>query len=175
MKKIPLAGKYGAGKFTLVDDDVYEWAYEHSWYVTQYGYVVRTIRKKDAVRMENGKKKPTRLTLHICIMGRKNGCVNDHINRDKLDNRRENLRHCTQAENAKNRSLPVTNTSGFKGVSLERTTGKWKAQIVHNGKNYYLGIFDTPEEASILTVSRRVGTSILWPSESGRYRHPSTG
>ena len=71
----------------------------------------------------------------------------DHINCDPDDNRLVNLRESSQAENTRNQRKSKRNTSGFKGVTLHKPTGKWMAQIVAHGKHYYLGLFDTPEEA----------------------------
>lgn len=74
----------------------------------------------------------------------------DHINRDKSDNRIGNLRECSRSDNTNNCDKRVSNKSGFKGVSLDKNTGKYKAQITVNGKLKYLGLFSTPEEASMV-------------------------
>jgi hypothetical protein len=71
-------------------------------------------------------------------------CV-DHIDNDKLNNNVENLRWATCQENNFNRKLNVNNTTGIKGVC--KTNNKWKAYISYNGKDYYLGLFKTKEEA----------------------------
>lgn len=67
----------------------------------------------------------------------------DHINRDRADNRIENLRECTASQNLMNRPKQSTNTSGYKGVATVRSTGRWRATL----QNKHLGCFDTPEEA----------------------------
>lgn len=69
----------------------------------------------------------------------------DHINGIPSDNRLVNLRVATKSENLCNRPRPKNNTSGLKGICRENK--KWKAQIVKNGVHYYIGIFDTKEEA----------------------------
>jgi hypothetical protein len=71
----------------------------------------------------------------------------DHINNIRNDNRIENLREVTHLQNQWNHSLKINNTSGFKGVSFVKKTGKWRAQINENSKKRYLGMFLTPEEA----------------------------
>lgn len=73
----------------------------------------------------------------------------DHINRDRSDNRLANLRLASMSENACNGVLRSTNTSGFRGVSLDKrkTKKKWLAQIVKDGKQHSLGYFLTKEEA----------------------------
>lgn len=72
----------------------------------------------------------------------------DHINLDKIDNRIANLREATLAENQHNKSEQKNNTSGFKGVSRLSKNGRWRAEIMLNGKSKYLGSFRTAEEAA---------------------------
>lgn len=72
----------------------------------------------------------------------------DHKNNDRTDNRLSNLRPANPKQNAGNIRAPAHNTSGFKGASLNTRSGKWHAQIKLNGKQTYLGRFDTPEEAA---------------------------
>lgn len=74
----------------------------------------------------------------------------DHRDRNKLNNRIENLRPCTSSQNKGNIQLLPTNTSGYRGVSLNARSQKWHAQIKIHGKQTYLGRFDTPEEAAML-------------------------
>ena len=69
--------------------------------------------------------------------------VVDHINHNKLDNRKENLRICEHQENTYNKGLCSTNTSGVTGVTWDKLRNKWIAHI--KGKN--LGRFNTKEEA----------------------------
>jgi hypothetical protein len=72
----------------------------------------------------------------------------DHINRDKTDNRLENLRPATHALNMTN-TAERQNASGLpRGVCLMRRGKPYAAQIWRNGKKKQLGVFDTPEEAS---------------------------
>jgi len=71
----------------------------------------------------------------------------DHINRVKDDNRIENLREVSQSCNLRNSGLSIRNTSGVKGVSFCNTYKKWLAKIYINGKNNYLGSYDTKLEA----------------------------
>ena len=74
----------------------------------------------------------------------------DHINRVKTDNRIENLRPCTSTQNKGNIGLLRTNSTGIRGVSRNSRSGKYHAQIKINGKQTYLGRFDTLEEAEVM-------------------------
>lgn len=72
----------------------------------------------------------------------------DHISRDRHDDRIENLRLATESENRRSSGMFKTNTSGYKGVTFEKTTGRWKAYIYLNNKRKHLGHFPTKEEAA---------------------------
>lgn len=72
----------------------------------------------------------------------------DHINGVKTDNRIDNLRLASSAENNSNVTARANNKSGYKGVVFHAHTGKWMASCGHNKKRHYLGLFDTPHAAS---------------------------
>ena len=65
----------------------------------------------------------------------------DHINGNGLDNRKENLRLCNSTQNAANTGLWSTNTSGYKGVRLQKRTGKYEAYIIIKNRPNHLGTF----------------------------------
>lgn len=88
------------------------------------------------------------VAIHKLIMDTPEGFVVDHKNRNGLDNRKENLRVCTSAENSRNRIANKGNRFGYKGVA-EAFNGKYIAQIGFDGKKYYGGTFDTVIEAAI--------------------------
>lgn len=77
----------------------------------------------------------------------------DHKNMDKVDNRWDNLREATVAQNGWNAKAQKHNKSGFKGVILCRPTGRYYAQICANGQRHHLGHFATPEEARAAYVA----------------------
>lgn len=85
--------------------------------------------------------------LHRMIMNAPPGIQVDHINGDPLDNRRCNLRLCTHAENQCNQHV-VRGRSQFKGVTWHKQNRKWRARIVHHGKDIHLGLFDDEVEAA---------------------------
>lgn len=128
-KHIPLT----KGRYAVVDEVDYDHLMQHSWYCDGRGYASRSTR--------NGEQK-----MHRAIMNAPVGVEVDHINLDKIDNRRANLRLASRQENACNQAIQRNNTSGFKGVSKNRQ-GKWFAQIMARGKHYNLGGFASIEDA----------------------------
>jgi hypothetical protein len=71
----------------------------------------------------------------------------DHRNRNPSDNTWENIRASTRLQNAKNTTKAFDNTSGLKGAFWNKTSKEWYSTIVSDRKAYYLGLFDTKEEA----------------------------
>lgn len=72
----------------------------------------------------------------------------DHTDGNRLNNVFSNLRLASKSENRMNCGVCKNNTSGFKGVSLHKKSGKWQVFCKANGKNHYLGLHLTPELAS---------------------------
>lgn len=116
----------------LIDLECIDLVKKYKWHLSSHNYV---YNKKAGF-------------LHRYIMNPTDNLVVDHINRNQLDNRRENLRICTQQKNMFNQSKRCTNTSGVIGVSFDKERNKWAAQIMINGKNKHLGRYDTLEEAA---------------------------
>jgi len=135
--EIPLTRGYVA----RVDPEDFERVAVFRWHATDRGgiYAARNIRVDGH---------PTKVSMHRFIMAAGSGFVVDHINGDTLDNRKANLRVCTQRQNCRNQRPPRSNSSGFKGVSFDRDSGKWKAYIRHNGRLHNLGRHATAEEAA---------------------------
>lgn len=78
----------------------------------------------------------------------------DHENHIRSDNRLSNLLSKTHAENAKNQRMPARNKSGFCGVSWDKASGKWKAQIAVSNKKHFLGHFTEKADA---VAARKAG------------------
>ena len=83
----------------------------------------------------------------------------DHINRNRSDNRRANLREVTNKQNGQNASKRSDNTSGHPGVSWHKRDFKWVAQIMHNQKLIHLGYFSILEEA---LSARKAAEKLYW-------------
>lgn len=79
----------------------------------------------------------------------------DHINGDRSDNRRSNLRLVDSAQNKWNTSKCSTNTSGIKGVHFDSGSGKWRARFRHRGRFINVGLFSTSEEAGEAVAKAR--------------------
>lgn len=89
----------------------------------------------------------------------------DHKNGDKQDNRIENLRYATVRENSQNRKKNAKNKSGYVGVSWNRNSRKWIAQIGKDGRRYHLGCFDDPEEAYSAYVAAKAELHTFNPEQ----------
>ncbi len=92
--------------------------------------------------------------LHRQIAGAPRGLDVDHINRDRLDNRRSNLRVCTRGQNLQN----VASRGGsslHRGVSWSKVAGKWRADVKLEGKQHYLGLFECEEDAAAAAKDAR--------------------
>lgn len=92
-------------------------------------------------------RKSDKQRLHRFIMDCPDNMIVDHINMNRLDNRKSNLRICTKSQNNMNKRKQSNNTSGITGVVWDKQNNKWIAQININSRNIKLGRFSTIEEA----------------------------
>lgn len=123
---------------TIVDDEDYEELSKYKWH-TANGYVVRHVSSKPDIREY----------MHRAVNKTPVGLVTDHINGDKLDNRRSNLRAATVSQNGANTLKRRSYGNFSKGVSLHRKTGLWRARLQVKGKPVMCKYFKTPEEARV--------------------------
>lgn len=138
-KEIPLT----QGKVAIVDASDYAWLMQWKWSAANCGGIYYAVRSE---RLEDGKRSSR--FMHRTILGIEPGTEVDHIDGDGLNNARCNLRPASRAENQRNRGMQKNNTSGYKGVSLDKRYQRWYAHINIDGKMKHLGSFDTPEAAS---------------------------
>lgn len=141
MKKIQLTKGYE----TIVDDEDYVWLSKWKWKAQVNKKGVYAVRTKT---MRNNIPEYKCIYMHREIMKTLSGLVVDHINGNKLDNRKNNLRNCKQFENMAHRvKKQSNNTSGFHGVSFNTKYNKWVAQLMFDGKHIWLGQFKNKQDA----------------------------
>lgn len=139
MKRIPLTRNL----FALVDDEDFWSLAEFRWTSSSTVYRGKAYAlRKDP---DGGSKY---ILMHRLIAGAQPDEFVDHIDGNTLNNRRSNLRVCTHAENCRNRNRSKNNRSGFKGVCLDKRTGRFIAKIHYEGKTHHLGTYATSEEAA---------------------------
>lgn len=125
-------------RYAIVDDEDYSilssfyWAGArnyNTWYATCY------VKRK-------------KVYMHRMILGSTNGKITDHVDRNGLNNRKNNIRHTTTSKNALNARRGKHNSSGYKGVNYNRHARKWVAQIEVNKVKNHIGYFDTKHKAA---------------------------
>jgi hypothetical protein len=126
-------------KEMLCDVEDWERMKDHRWMIGSDGYA-RTNYHKNNDNLKNKK-------FHKNIISVSSDEYVDHINRNRLDNRRSNLRAASHRLSALNRGLNKNNTTGVKGVYHRSDNGRWKATIFVDRKEYSLGNYATKEEA----------------------------
>ena len=141
MKKIPLT----QGKYALVDDADFELLSQYKWCLHEERNVLYALT--NTPRDRHGKQKTIRMHRLILGLTHKDGVMADHISRNGLDNRRGNLRTCTNSQNGMNRHT-TTGSSKYKGVSWHKRDKVWTASIRYHSKSTYLGYFDNEIDAA---------------------------
>jgi hypothetical protein len=131
MKEIPLT----QGKVALVDDEDFEWLNQWRWYCNVGGYAVRNLPGRKSEYM------------HRAVAKTSSGYETDHINHNRLDNQKSNLRICTGQQNHVNKLYKHIPNSGYRGV--ETRGRKYRAHISIDHKTISLGTFFDPEEAAL--------------------------
>ncbi len=133
MKEIPLTNSL---LVALVDDEDYEKITTYGKWRLEDGYA--------KIRLRGGKWVPMQNLVSSIIKGVEE---NDHIDRNRLNNQRNNLRKGTRSQNKANSGKHKDNTLGYKGIKANGS--KWQARITVNYKDIYLGTFPTKELAAI--------------------------
>ena len=143
MKCVDLTNGYSA----IVDDADYEHVSKHKWFSmirrradgTERVYAARNAKLADGRR--------TTQYMHNVLAGTQKGMCTDHVDGNGLNNRRSNLRVCTQTENARN-TCPRKGSSKYKGVYWSSDKNRWRAQIRVRGKSFYIGCFTNETDAA---------------------------
>lgn len=129
-----------SGHVVLVDHDDLEVLLAFNWRVTPSGYAIRNVSIQSGVRRT--------ARMHRQIIGAPQGFEVDHINGNRLDNRKINLRICTRTQNGRNQLPQVGRRSQFKGVDWFAPRKKWRARIKVSGQSIGLGYFTHENDAA---------------------------
>ena len=121
-------------KFALIDKEDFVLVNQYKWYFDKDGYAISAFK-------ENGKTK--NIKMHQLIIGKKNGLIIDHINHNKLDNQKHNLRHITRQANAMNMEKK-------RGVYWNEQRKTYIIQIRINAKTKHVGCRKKLEDAILL-------------------------
>lgn len=118
------------GKKALVDDGDFEYLSQWKWHIHSTGYAIRSV--------DGGHRK---ILMHRFIMDTPEGLETDHMNHDRLDNRRSNLKVCTKQEN-------LSNPGVYRGgVYWHKQAGKWHVQVQRLKKRQSYGLFTEKSDA----------------------------
>jgi hypothetical protein len=129
------------GLVALVDDADYEALNCHKWYAIPHG---RTFYARRNIRLTDGRR--STIAMHQQLLS---GHKVDHRDRNGLNNQRDTLRRASHAQNQWNQAKHSANgSSQYKGVSLRKESGRWKALIQKDNKTINLGTFDIEIDAA---------------------------
>jgi hypothetical protein len=145
--------KLTQNKRAMVDDEDFDYLNQWKWCISKRGntfYARRGVRKGGANKS---------IRMHRQIMDAKNGQEIDHIDRNGLNNTKENLRFVTRSQNIRNTCLRKDNTSGCKGVSLRKKYSTWLSHIIIKNKLIHLGSFKNKNDAIKIRLEAE---KILW-------------
>jgi muconolactone delta-isomerase len=146
--EIPLRRRDGSlAAVALVDADDAARITAFTWWLGTGGYALRTTPRDENRRKRN-------IRLHREVMGVTGKVEVDHINGDRLDNRKANLRIVTRAQNAQNIVRTGDSSSQHRGVYFAK--GKWRAVVRVDGRSRHLGVFNTEAEAAAAATAFRL-------------------
>lgn len=128
------------GASTKVSPEDFEYLSQFSWCLGAKGYATKALPRQGSPQK--------RIRLHNLLLNPPKGMLVDHINRDVLDNRRENLRLVTLEQNQQNAGVRKDSQSGFKGVSWNSHDRCWIATCQANNKRRFLGRFNDKLDAA---------------------------
>jgi hypothetical protein len=130
------------GQVILVDDEDYLWLGGYKWYIDPNGYAYR--------RQQRVKDKQVHIYMHREIAQKVMGIEGniDHIDGDKSNNQKDNLREANKSQNGANRRPNKNSRSKYKGVTWCNRDQKHRARITLNGKGETIGYYDVEEDAA---------------------------
>ena len=137
-----------SGEKALVDEADYEDLIKWKWYFSAGAKGERYALRSAGRGM---------VYMHRQLLGleRGDGRLGDHINRNRLDNRRANLRIVTPSQNSQNHPGHRAGTSRYRGVSWHKGAQKWAINMKFQGRQYYFGLYEDEEEAAEVAREHR--------------------
>ncbi len=143
MKEISLS----KGKFTMVDDQDFEWLNRWNWFAHKGRDNFYAVRKETFT--VSGVRKRVHISMHRQILGLTDPKIFvDHVDHNGLNNQRYNLRECTILQNNMNRVSVPGSSSKYLGVSWFKPNSIWVAKIRVNGRLKHLGCFNIEIDAA---------------------------
>lgn len=148
--KYKLLENYGVGWTSNTNEEFYFDLEDHDkikdycWYQDKKEKYIKSNTKN---KNDNPNKKSHTLLLHRMVIECNEKDIIDHINRNRVDCRKNNLRKVDNFDNARNRSISSNNLSGYIGVSYDKERKKWSSQLIIKDKKIYFKRFDSKEEA----------------------------
>lgn len=134
--RIPIRNKDGIVDYALVDEDDFEKVNQYKWNFN--GEYVQTSIKSKSMRMH-----------HFTLKKPDNENVIDHIDGDKLNNTKGNLREVSKLVNGHNQKKRNINASSkYKGVTWDTRGKNWRSTFLYKNKRIFLGYFEVEEEAA---------------------------
>lgn len=124
----------------IIDDSDFDLVRKHNakWYFYEGYAMCRSYVTRE------------KIVMHRLIMSAQKGQQIDHINRNRLDNRKENLRFCNQSQNMANIIKKNNSSSKYKGVYYSKANSKWLVQIKCKGVSYYFGYHENEIQAALI-------------------------
>lgn len=135
--KLLLGGNREVASVEIDDEDAAAVLAHTWWWDGKYAYT-----------QVGPKIKRRNIRLHRFLLNPPEGMTVDHIDGDRTNYRRSNLRIASSSQNSANVQARIDNTSGYKGVSWSKRDNRWYASITHQGKQYNLGLHHTKEAAA---------------------------
>jgi hypothetical protein len=141
VRKVPLRKLWRpSGEFALVDAEDFHLVCHLKWRIHSDGYAITS-------QLGQPQTKRTNIYMHRLIIKPGKGLQADHINGNRLDNRRCNLRVATSSQNNSNNSRRRIGLTGYRGVSWCRHREKYVARVQHKNKEFFLGSYSDPKSA----------------------------
>lgn len=167
---IGLSPKYG-DKEILVDDADFEYVSKFKWFLRKVGKTFYAQRNAKVGELR------TAIQMHRELLSVPAGLMVDHKNHNTLDNRRENLRICTQFENQHNQQATRGGSSKYKGITWVKKSKKWRTMITTYGYAKHLGLFNNEEEAAMAydyyaNIEQGEYAVLNFPDRIGTYTPP---